>query len=166
MVTSVSYYVAYVLAFCFCIVMHRLYLRKTVRPSSLNRRTCVVRLCSGSTAGARVGYVILYALPEFCAPWFMLRSERRHVFSRRLHWRRYCLLVYPQENRRIHAPVQRHLITTIAPMGMLLAASQTSSMVALGHGQMYGGQWYFPAQHRSGGIAASAPSITIIRGVS
>ena len=73
---GVSYYgLAYVLAFVFAVVMHRVCLRKKRSPFTREQEESVLYAAVlGVLLGARVGYVFLYALPEFFErPWFVLQ---------------------------------------------------------------------------------------------
>ena len=72
---GVSYYgLAYVLTFVFGIIIHRQCLRKNRSPFILEQEELVLYAAVlGVLLGARVGYVLLYALPEFFArPWFVV----------------------------------------------------------------------------------------------
>jgi phosphatidylglycerol---prolipoprotein diacylglyceryl transferase len=71
---GVSYYgLAYVLTFVFGIIIHRQCLRRNRTPFTLEQEELVLYAAVlGVLLGARVGYVILYALPEFFVrPWFI-----------------------------------------------------------------------------------------------
>ncbi len=71
---GVSYYgLAYVLAFVFGVAMHRLMLRMNRSPLSREQEELALyAFVLGVLGGARVGYVVLYALPEFFSrPWFI-----------------------------------------------------------------------------------------------
>ena len=120
---GVSYYgLAYVLAFVFCIVMHRLYLRKNRSPFILEQEELALYACVlGVLLGARVGYVILYALPDFFArPWFIFE-----VWNGGMSFHGgfigvviACWYIY----RRTGVTMLQFsdMITTMAPMGLLL----------------------------------------------
>jgi len=72
---GVSYYgLAYVLAFVFAISMHRLMLRKNRSPITReDEELALYAIVLGVLVGARLGYCILYALPEFLQrPWFVV----------------------------------------------------------------------------------------------
>ena len=71
---GVSYYgLAYVLAFVFGIIIHRVCIRNNRTPFTLEQEELALyAVVLGVLLGARIGYVILYALPEFFArPWFI-----------------------------------------------------------------------------------------------
>ncbi|HDP36231.1 MAG TPA: prolipoprotein diacylglyceryl transferase [Candidatus Hydrogenedentes bacterium] len=120
---GVSYYgLAYVLAFVFGIAMHRLYLRKNRSPLTLEQEELgLYAVVLGVLLGARIGYVILYALPEFFErPWFIFEvwhgGMSFHggfigvVFA--------CWYIY----RRTGVTMLQFsdIIAPIAPMGLLL----------------------------------------------
>lgn len=72
---GVSYYgLAYVLGFVFSVAMHRLMLRKGRSPIKREDEELVLyAMVLGVIIGARLGYCILYALPElFSRPWFII----------------------------------------------------------------------------------------------
>lgn len=72
---GVSYYgLAYVLAFVFGVSMHRLMLRKNRSPLKADQEEMALyAMVLGVLIGARVGYCVLYALPElFRRPLFLI----------------------------------------------------------------------------------------------
>lgn len=72
---GVSYYgLAYVLAFVFGVSMHRLMLKKERSPLKPDQEEMALyAMVLGVLIGARVGYCILYALPELLnRPWFIV----------------------------------------------------------------------------------------------
>ena len=120
---GVSYYgLAYVLAFVFCIVMHRLYLRRNRSPFILEQEEVALYACVlGVLVGARVGYVILYALPDFLArPWliFEVWNGGMSFHGGFIGVVIACWYIY----RRTGVTMLQFsdMITTMAPMGLLL----------------------------------------------
>ncbi|NLN92348.1 MAG: prolipoprotein diacylglyceryl transferase [Candidatus Hydrogenedens sp.] len=71
---GISYYgLSYVLAFVLGVVMHRLMIRRKRSPFGREEEELLLySLVLGVLGGARVGYCVLYALPELLArPWFL-----------------------------------------------------------------------------------------------
>ena len=120
---GVSYYgLAYVLGFVFCIVMHRLYLRKNRSPFILEQEELALYACVlGLLLGARIGYVILYALPEFFArPWFIVEVWNGGMS---FHGGFIGIVIacwYIYRKTGVSMLQFSDMITTMAPMGLLL----------------------------------------------
>ena len=81
---GITYYgLSYVSGFIFGVVMHRLF-RKTGRSplSAEQEELALYAMVLGVLLGARIGYVILYALPETIqAPWFIFQIWKEGTSS-------------------------------------------------------------------------------------
>ena len=120
---GVSYYgLAYVLAFVFGVAMHRLMIRKNRSP--LNRdeeELALYAIVIGVLVGARLGYCVLYALPEFFVrPWFVFE-----VWHGGMSFHGGLLGVvagcwYVSRRTRSTMVQFGDILATMAPMGLLL----------------------------------------------
>lgn len=120
---GVSYYgLAYVLTFVFGVAMHRLMLKKGRSPLQPDHEELALyATVLGVLVGARVGYCILYALPDlFERPWFIFEVWHGGMS---FHGGMVGVVVACWYiSRRTSASILQYsdLLASLAPMGLLL----------------------------------------------